>query len=137
MLGEALSNASRHAEAGTVEVALEAGERIVLTVSDDGQGMPDGRGRERAAQHARAGRPARRDPRDRERAGHRDPAHLVGAREHLRPAAPARDGGSERTRRSDPPTELPGQARVMSRPWAVTAQITKTSKAMTVRLHHG
>ena len=42
VLGEALSNASRHAEAGTVEVVLEAGERIVLTISDDGQGMPDG-----------------------------------------------------------------------------------------------
>ena len=42
VLGEALSNASRHAEAGTVEVVLEAGERIVLTISDDGRGVPDG-----------------------------------------------------------------------------------------------
>ena len=42
VLGEAFSNASRHAEAGTVEVVLEAGERIVLTISDDGRGVPDG-----------------------------------------------------------------------------------------------
>ncbi|NGZ99501.1 hypothetical protein G5V59_01140 [Nocardioides sp. W3-2-3] len=39
VLAEGLSNASRHAEASAVEVVLEAGERIVLTVSDDGRGM--------------------------------------------------------------------------------------------------
>ncbi|NYI43022.1 signal transduction histidine kinase [Nocardioides aromaticivorans] len=39
VLAEGLSNASRHAEASAVEVVLEAGERIVLTVRDDGRGM--------------------------------------------------------------------------------------------------
>ena len=40
VLGEALSNASRHAEASTVEVVLRAGKDVVLTVADDGKGMP-------------------------------------------------------------------------------------------------
>ena len=40
VLGEALSNASRHAEASTVEVVLQAGQDVVLTVVDDGKGMP-------------------------------------------------------------------------------------------------
>lgn len=39
VLAEGLSNASRHAEASAVEVVVEAGERIVLTVRDDGRGM--------------------------------------------------------------------------------------------------
>lgn len=39
-LGEALSNASRHAEATRVEVRLAAGDEIVLSVSDDGRGLP-------------------------------------------------------------------------------------------------
>lgn len=39
VLAEGLSNASRHAEASAVEVVLEAGERIVLTVRDNGRGM--------------------------------------------------------------------------------------------------
>ena len=39
VLAEGLSNASRHAEASAVEVMLEVGERIVLTVRDDGRGM--------------------------------------------------------------------------------------------------
>lgn len=39
VLAEGLSNASRHAEATAVQVALEAGDRIVLTVRDNGRGM--------------------------------------------------------------------------------------------------
>jgi signal transduction histidine kinase len=39
VLGEALSNASRHAEAHTVEVSLVAGRDVVLRVSDDGRGL--------------------------------------------------------------------------------------------------
>ncbi|MFJ8625118.1 GAF domain-containing protein [Kitasatospora sp. NPDC093550] len=42
VLGEALSNAARHAKAGRVEVALRAtGARVLLTVQDDGVGIPD------------------------------------------------------------------------------------------------
>ena len=41
---EALSNAARHAEATTVEVALDVGVDTVLTVTDDGRGYaPNGR----------------------------------------------------------------------------------------------
>jgi signal transduction histidine kinase len=40
VLGEALSNASRHAEAHRVEVVLTAGDSVVLTVADDGRGLP-------------------------------------------------------------------------------------------------
>ena len=40
VLGEALSNASRHADARRVEVSLSAGAEIVLQVSDDGRGLP-------------------------------------------------------------------------------------------------
>ncbi|WP_206422598.1 sensor histidine kinase [Nocardioides pantholopis] len=40
VLGEALSNTSRHAEATAVEVSLTAGEEIVLCVADDGRGLP-------------------------------------------------------------------------------------------------
>ncbi|MFJ1708091.1 GAF domain-containing protein [Kitasatospora sp. NPDC088346] len=45
VLGEALSNAARHAKAGRVEVVLQAtGRDVVLTVQDDGVGLPeDGR----------------------------------------------------------------------------------------------
>lgn len=39
VLAEALSNASRHAEATAVSVVLEVGELVVLTVRDDGRGM--------------------------------------------------------------------------------------------------
>lgn len=39
-LGEALSNASRHADASRVAVRLSAGDEIVLTVADDGRGLP-------------------------------------------------------------------------------------------------
>ncbi len=42
VLGEALSNASRHAQADTVEVLLSAGDPIVLSISDDGRGIPPG-----------------------------------------------------------------------------------------------
>ncbi|MFI6444436.1 GAF domain-containing protein [Kitasatospora sp. NPDC050543] len=41
VLGEALSNAVRHARAGRVEVVLQAtGTQVVLTVQDDGVGIP-------------------------------------------------------------------------------------------------
>ncbi|MDQ6525292.1 GAF domain-containing protein [Nocardioides sp. LHD-245] len=39
VLAEGLSNASRHAGASAVEVTLEAGAEIALTVSDNGRGM--------------------------------------------------------------------------------------------------
>lgn len=42
VLVEALSNAARHAEASAVEVSLTAGDEIMLTVKDNGCGMPDG-----------------------------------------------------------------------------------------------
>ena len=58
VLGEALSNASRHAEATTVDVVLEAGTEVVLTVADDGRGLPEnvvesglGNIRQRAERH--------------------------------------------------------------------------------------
>ncbi|WP_240640946.1 GAF domain-containing sensor histidine kinase [Nocardioides ferulae] len=41
VLGEALSNASRHAEADTVEVELSVDDEVVLTVADDGRGIPE------------------------------------------------------------------------------------------------
>ena len=41
VLGEALSNASRHAEAHHVEVVLAAGDGVVLAVADDGRGLPE------------------------------------------------------------------------------------------------
>lgn len=40
-MGEALSNVSRHADPSAVSVRLSAGEHIVLTVTDDGRGIPD------------------------------------------------------------------------------------------------
>lgn len=40
VLGEALSNASRHAGASAVSVLLAAGDDVVLVVSDDGRGLP-------------------------------------------------------------------------------------------------
>ncbi|MFJ7243519.1 GAF domain-containing protein [Kitasatospora sp. NPDC098652] len=43
VLAEALSNAARHARAGRVEVTLRAlAGRVVLTVTDDGTGIPGG-----------------------------------------------------------------------------------------------
>jgi signal transduction histidine kinase len=42
VLGEALSNAARHAGATSGAVVLAAGEEIVLTVIDDGRGMAEG-----------------------------------------------------------------------------------------------
>ena len=60
VLGEALSNASRHADAHAVDVLLSAGDDVVLRVADDGRGLDGARPRERAAQHARASRAPRR-----------------------------------------------------------------------------
>ncbi len=58
VLGEALSNASRHAEATSVEVLLSAGDAVSLTISDNGSGIPGrvvesglGNMRERAHKH--------------------------------------------------------------------------------------
>ncbi|KNB53155.1 GAF domain-containing protein [Streptomyces caatingaensis] len=46
VLGEALANAARHASAGAVDVAVvNDGHDLVLTVADDGVGMPAGTGR--------------------------------------------------------------------------------------------
>ncbi|MED7955069.1 sensor histidine kinase [Streptomyces sp. BE303] len=41
VLEEALSNAARHAKASTVQVSLAAGTELVLTVTDDGVGLPE------------------------------------------------------------------------------------------------
>ena len=43
MLGEALSNAARHAGASRVEVDLVAGDTLLLRVRDDGVGPGSGR----------------------------------------------------------------------------------------------
>jgi signal transduction histidine kinase len=58
VIGEALSNASRHAEATSVEVLVSAGEHIVVRVTDDGRGMEEdvlesglGNMRQRAHKH--------------------------------------------------------------------------------------
>jgi signal transduction histidine kinase len=42
VLGEALSNATRHAHASAVQVVVSAGEEIVVQVSDDGTGIEQG-----------------------------------------------------------------------------------------------
>ena len=42
VLREALTNAARHAKASSVDVSLAVGEEVVLTVSDDGIGVPEG-----------------------------------------------------------------------------------------------
>jgi signal transduction histidine kinase len=41
VLGEALSNASRHAQAQHVDVRVAAGDDVVLRVADDGRGIDD------------------------------------------------------------------------------------------------
>lgn len=41
VLGEALSNISRHADASAVSVTIEVADLLTLTVSDDGRGLPD------------------------------------------------------------------------------------------------
>ena len=58
VLGEALSNASRHAQASSVEVTLSVGDEVVMVVSDDGRGIAGdvresglGNMRERALKH--------------------------------------------------------------------------------------
>ena len=40
-LREALSNVARHAEASTVEIVVESGDNVCLTVIDDGRGIPE------------------------------------------------------------------------------------------------
>jgi signal transduction histidine kinase len=42
VLLEALSNVARHAEASSAEVTLVVGDEVVLSVSDDGRGVPAG-----------------------------------------------------------------------------------------------
>lgn len=42
VLGEALSNAARHAAASAVEVHVAAGDEILLRVCDNGRGVPEG-----------------------------------------------------------------------------------------------
>jgi signal transduction histidine kinase len=58
VLGESLSNASRHADASTVEVLVSVGDHVRVVVTDDGRGMGDdiresglGNMRERALKH--------------------------------------------------------------------------------------
>ncbi len=58
VLGESLSNASRHADANAVEVLLAVDDQISLWVSDDGRGFGEdisesgmGNMRERALKH--------------------------------------------------------------------------------------
>jgi signal transduction histidine kinase len=58
VLGEALSNASRHADASKVDVLVSVGDEVALTVTDDGRGMGEqvlesglGNMRERAQRH--------------------------------------------------------------------------------------
>ena len=42
VLREALTNAARHAKASSVDVSLAVGDEVVLTVTDDGVGIPEG-----------------------------------------------------------------------------------------------
>jgi signal transduction histidine kinase len=42
VLREALTNAARHAKASSVDVSLTVGDEVVLTVTDDGVGIPEG-----------------------------------------------------------------------------------------------
>ena len=58
VLGEALSNATRHAEASAVDVLVTAGDEIVVQVTDDGKGLQEdvlesglGNMRQRALKH--------------------------------------------------------------------------------------
>jgi signal transduction histidine kinase len=41
VLGEALSNAARHGQATAVSVVVNVGDTVVLTVTDNGRGMPE------------------------------------------------------------------------------------------------
>ncbi|WP_232678628.1 GAF domain-containing sensor histidine kinase [Nocardioides sp. R-C-SC26] len=68
VLGEALSNAARHASADQVDVVVSAGAAILLQVHDDGVGIPDQvvesglrNIAERAARHGGTTHVARRD----------------------------------------------------------------------------
>ena len=58
VLGESLSNASRHAQASRVDVLVSAGDAVVVRVTDDGKGFDEevlesglGNMRERALKH--------------------------------------------------------------------------------------
>ena len=42
VLGEALSNAARHADASAGSVTLAVGDTVTLTVTDNGVGLPAG-----------------------------------------------------------------------------------------------
>ncbi len=42
VLAEALSNATRHADATRIDVRVQVGKRVTLVVADDGHGVPDG-----------------------------------------------------------------------------------------------
>ena len=52
VLGEALSNASRHSGARAVDIVLTAGEEVVLSVADDGRGL-EGRAHESGLRNMR------------------------------------------------------------------------------------
>ncbi|MBK5249374.1 MAG: hypothetical protein JJE50_08040 [Actinomycetales bacterium] len=91
VLGEALSNAGRHADASSVEVLLAAGDSVVLTVTDDGRGLPadvaeSGLGNMRRRAQARGGTfEVSSGPDSGTRLG--DPAGVVGAVGGSRPRA--------------------------------------------------
>lgn len=53
VLGEALSNVSRHAGAGAVDVEVRVAEDLVLVVTDDGSGLPKELGRVGGLQNMR------------------------------------------------------------------------------------
>ena len=42
MLGEALSNAGRHADASAIDVVVTADDEVVVVVADDGKGIGEG-----------------------------------------------------------------------------------------------
>jgi signal transduction histidine kinase len=54
VLREALSNAARHAGSSRVEVVLEVGDDVRLTVRDDGRGLPADLARRSGLAHLQA-----------------------------------------------------------------------------------